>query len=123
MVALLLVMIALTGYFSLGEAVPTQVAANHGPFSFIGYTLFILAGFLVGLFATSLFQPASPFSLPAISGGIGTVLLIGLLTLKEVTSPWTGQAKTLRRLVSMALVPLLAIFLIAVVSRLATFLR
>lgn len=122
MVALLLVMIALTGYFSLGDAMP-RVVANHRFFSFIGYALFILAGFLAGLFATSLFQPTSPFSLPAFSGGVGTVLLIGLLALKEVTSPWGGQGRIWHRLVSLALIPLLAIFLIAVVSRIAAFLR
>ncbi|MFN8486182.1 MAG: LysM domain-containing protein [Caldilineaceae bacterium] len=123
MVALLLITITLIGYFTLGEAIPAQVATNHRLFSFSGYALLLLIALLVGLFATALFEPASPSTLLTFAGGVGTVLLLGLLILKEVASPWMEQRRALRRLLSLVLIPLLAIFLITVVSRLATVLR
>lgn len=120
---LLLVISALGWYLGIGQSGSPRRLRGSGFYLLLGYALFILTGFLGGLLASPIVEPAAYFHLPLSLGVLGTLILIPLLVLREVITPWEGRWQLFGRLLNMMLPPLLALFLITVLGKFAEYLN
>ncbi len=100
---------------------PAHVGLGSGidPFSLLVYLLVALAGLLSTLIEPYILTPSPIVIPPASASAIAVVLLMALIALKELTPPLKGQWRTFRRVLNVAVVPLLIAFLVTAGIRLS----
>jgi hypothetical protein len=98
-------------------------ASNFPLLNFWGYILFVAAGFLAGLTAFPLLKPPSLLNMPAWLSIANTILLIALLCLKGLVASLEESGQVVSRALTVAIAPLLLLFLVTLVNRVVDFLQ
>lgn len=115
-VALLLVyLMARTGLTGVTGALPLLTLAAH--------LLFLLGGFLLGLLVYPHFRLPSLVDLPMPVAAGSAILLLVLLTIRELILPLEGRWKPVRQLLNVLIVPLLTFFFLMAGARIAVLLQ